>query len=63
MAPARSRRPIPSGGISLSEVETSLLKQALTQARGNQTRAADLLGLTRDQFRYRLKKLNEETDH
>ncbi len=63
MAPARSRRPIPSGGISLSEVETSLLKQALTQARGNQTRAADLLGLTRDQIRYRLKKLNEETDH
>ncbi len=63
MAPARSRRPIPSGGISLSEVETSLLKQALTQASGNQTRAADLLGLTRDQFRYRLKKLNEETDH
>lgn len=63
MAPARSRRPIPSGGISLSEVETSLLKQALTQASGNQTRAADLLGLTRDQIRYRLKKLNEETDH
>lgn len=63
MAPARSRRPIPSGGISLSEVETSLLKQALTQASANQTRAADLLGLTRDQFRYRLKKLNEETDH
>jgi len=54
---------LPSGGISLSEVETSLLKQALMQANGNQTRAADLLGLSRDQFRYRLKKLNEDTDH
>ena len=27
----------------------------------NQTRAAELLGLTRDQLRYRLKKLEEET--
>ena len=48
---------LPRQGISLDEVETSLLKQALAQAKGNQTRAADLLGLTRDQFRYRLKKI------
>jgi two-component system, NtrC family, response regulator AtoC len=48
---------LPDGGISLSEVETSLLRQAFARADGNQTRAADLLGLTRDQFRYRLKKL------
>ena len=33
------------------------LEQALAQASGNQTRAADLLGLTRDQFRYRMKKI------
>jgi two-component system response regulator AtoC len=50
---------LPSQGISLDQLETSLLKQALAQASGNQTRAADLLGLTRDQFRYRLKKLRE----
>jgi two-component system response regulator AtoC len=48
---------LPPQGISLGQVETSLLKQALAQASGNQTRAADLLGLTRDQFRYRLKKI------
>lgn len=48
---------LPAGGILLAEVETSLMKQALAQASGNQTRAADLLGLTRDQFRYRLKKI------
>jgi DNA-binding NtrC family response regulator len=50
---------LPRQGISLDEVETSLLKQALAQSSGNQTRAADLLGLTRDQFRYRLKKRRE----
>jgi DNA-binding NtrC family response regulator len=48
---------LPPQGISLDDVETSLLKQALAQASGNQTRAADLLGLTRDQFRYRMKKI------
>jgi DNA-binding NtrC family response regulator len=51
---------LPRDGISLDEVETSLLKQALAQANGNQTRAADLLGLTRDQFRYRWKKIRGE---
>jgi DNA-binding NtrC family response regulator len=55
---------LPPQGISLDEVETSLLKQALAQANGNQTRAADLLGLTRDQFRYRLKKIRgQESAH
>jgi DNA-binding NtrC family response regulator len=48
---------LPRRGISLDAVETSLLKQALVSANGNQTQAANLLGLTRDQFRYRLKKL------
>jgi transcriptional regulator with PAS, ATPase and Fis domain len=50
---------LPPQGISLAEVETSLLKQALAQTRGNQTRASELLGLTRDQFRYRLKKIKQ----
>lgn len=48
---------LPRQGISLDQLETSLIRQALAQASGNQTRAADLLGLTRDQFRYRWKKL------
>jgi two-component system response regulator AtoC len=55
---------LPREGISLDEVETSLLKQALARSGGNKTRAAEFLGLTRDQFRYRLKKLNEsDTEH
>jgi two-component system, NtrC family, response regulator AtoC len=54
---------LPRQGISLDQVETSLLKQALAQTSGNQTRAADLLGLTRDQFRYRLKKIRNAESH
>jgi DNA-binding protein Fis len=50
---------LPLEGISLDEVETSLLTQALSHSGGNKTRAAELLGLTRDQFRYRLKKFRE----
>jgi len=52
---------LPPAGISLQDLETSLIKQALTQCNGNQTRAAKLLGLTRDQFRYRWKKIKQAT--
>ena len=52
---------LPSAGISLEQLETSLMKQALAQCNGNQTRAAKLLGLTRDQFRYRWKKVKESS--
>ena len=50
---------LPADGISLEALETSLMKQALTHSNGNQTRAAKLLGLSRDQFRYRWKKIKE----
>jgi two-component system response regulator AtoC len=52
---------LPSAGISLQQLETSLMKQALAQCHGNQTHAAKLLGLTRDQFRYRWKKVKESS--
>ena len=50
---------LPPEGILLDEVELSLVKQAITQSGGNQTRAAELLGISRDQLRYRLKKLDD----
>ena len=50
---------LPNEGISLDRLETSLMRQALTRCNGNQTRAAKLLGLSRDQFRYRWKKVKE----
>jgi transcriptional regulator with PAS, ATPase and Fis domain len=50
---------LPPEGLVLDEVEMSLVKQALERSGGNQTRAAELLGISRDQLRYRLKKLEE----
>ena len=50
---------LPTDGISLEEVELSLVKQALQRSGGNQTRAAELLHISRDQLRYRMKKLEE----
>ncbi|MBL8169678.1 MAG: sigma-54-dependent Fis family transcriptional regulator [Acidobacteria bacterium] len=54
--------PLPPGGISLEAVERSLLRQAVSSTRGNQTKAAELLHITRDQLRYRLKKIEEKTE-
>jgi DNA-binding protein Fis len=42
----------------LEELEMEMLRRALAAASNNQTRAAELLGISRDQLRYRLKKLN-----
>src|SRR3989441_5382948 len=50
---------LPPGGASLDEVEMSLVRQAIERSGGNQTKAAELLGISRDQLRYRLKKLEE----
>jgi DNA-binding NtrC family response regulator len=47
---------LPPTGIDFAELERLLLVQALAMARNNRTRAASLLGLTRDQIRYRLLK-------
>jgi two-component system response regulator AtoC len=50
---------LPSEGISLDDAEMSFVRQAIERSGGNQTRAAELLGISRDQLRYRLKKLDE----
>ena len=50
---------LPAQGVSLDEVEMSLVSQAIELSAGNQTRAAELLDISRDQLRYRLKKLEE----
>jgi DNA-binding NtrC family response regulator len=48
---------LPPQGVQLEAVEMSLVAQAMERSGGNQTRAAELLGISRDQLRYRLKKL------
>src|SRR5436190_5027245 len=50
---------LPDGGISLDQAELSFVRQAINRSGGNQTRAATLLGISRDQLRYRLKKLED----
>ena len=47
---------LPAEGVSLDEVERQLVLQALERAGGNQTQAAQLLGINRDQVRYRVEK-------
>jgi DNA-binding NtrC family response regulator len=47
---------LPETGVHLDEVEKRLIELALERTRGNQTRAAGLLGLHRDQIRYRMEK-------
>jgi two-component system response regulator AtoC len=47
---------LPPEGIDLEKVERELIMQALRQAQNNQTRAAELLGITRHTLRYRLEK-------
>lgn len=47
---------LPPSGICLEALERDLIGQALARTRGNRTRAARLLGLSRDTLLYRLKK-------
>ena len=47
---------LPPEGVKLEEVERQLLVQALERAGNNQTQAAQLLGINRDQVRYRIEK-------
>jgi transcriptional regulator with PAS, ATPase and Fis domain len=47
---------LPAEGVNLEDVEKQLVTQALERTGGNQTRAAALLGLHRDQIRYRIEK-------
>ena len=51
---------LPPGGINLDDLERSLVVQALERTGWNQTRAAALLGLNRDQIRYRVEKFKLE---
>ena len=51
---------LPEEGVSLESVERMLVLQALERTGWNHTRAATLLGLNRDQIRYRIEKFGLE---
>ena len=48
---------LPPDGMDLHKLEDELVREALARTGNNQTKAAKLLGLSRDAFRYRLEKL------
>ncbi|MCY1311557.1 Bacterial regulatory protein, Fis family [compost metagenome] len=48
--------------VSLDDVENSLVRAAFTAAGGNMSKAAGLLGITRAQLAYRIKKLEGSDD-
>ncbi|HXY20788.1 MAG TPA: sigma 54-interacting transcriptional regulator [Gemmatimonadales bacterium] len=54
--PAAPAAALPSNGVKLDEVERRLLVEALDRAHGNQSHAAELLGLSRHQVRTRMKR-------
>ena len=48
---------LPPRGVDLAQWEKTMIEEAMREAGGNQTKAAERLGITRDTLRYRLKKL------
>ncbi len=56
-AKAKSAYPdLPAEGMDVERLLNHLVQQALSRTRGNRTRAGALLGMTRDQIRYRIEK-------
>jgi two-component system, NtrC family, response regulator AtoC len=51
---------LPPTGVDLEQLERSLVIQALERSGWNQTKAATLLGINRDQIRYRIEKFKLE---
>ncbi len=47
---------LPDAGFPLKDIEHEMVKQALDKTKGNQTRAARLLSISRDALRYKMKK-------
>jgi len=60
LGPSRLHMALPPKGVNLkhlvSQLEEHLIKEALAKAGGNQTKAAALLSISRDELRYRLQK-------
>ncbi len=47
---------VPAEGLDLEKVDRQLIESALERADGNKSRAAELLGVSRDTLRYRMTK-------
>ena len=56
MASLKPELELPKEGIRLEQVEIDLIRQALDRTDGNRSRAAKLLGISRDTLLYRMQK-------
>ena len=56
MAQQKPEVELPKEGIRLEQVEIDLIRQALDRTDGNRSRAAKLLGISRDTLLYRMQK-------
>ncbi len=54
--PAAGAAALPPQSVDLARWEKAIIEQAMREAGGNQTKAAQRLGISRDTLRYRLKK-------
>jgi two-component system, NtrC family, response regulator HydG len=52
---------LPDGGLELEQLEIELIHQAIAKAKGNRSKAARLLGLSRDTLCYRMQKYAIQT--
>jgi transcriptional regulator with PAS, ATPase and Fis domain len=59
-SPTHQNWAVPPGGIVLEDVERNLISSALLQTGNNKSKAARLLGLSRDTLRYRMEKYGLE---
>ncbi len=59
-APPEPGFTLPEAGMSIDDLERSLIRQALAKAGNNKTVAARLLGMTYDSLRYQIKKFGLE---
>jgi len=59
-APTGRLLSLPEDGLIMDELERDLVRQALERSGGIQSKAARLLGMTRDQIRYRIEKYGGE---
>jgi DNA-binding NtrC family response regulator len=53
---------LPAGGIDMRDLERSFVVQALQRTGGNRTQAGRLLGMNRDQIRYRIELFGLDVD-